>query len=416
MSADGATRNRWHGRAAAARASIVRLNYQWSSLAPSKPVNQTSAADPRYNFTALDRAVIAARSKGLRPMITIYSPPAWARGSGCGSHAARCKPNPKAFGKLGKALARRYSGNFGVLPRVKLFQAWNEPNLSLFLAPQWRRGKPVGAIRYRKMVNAFRSKVRSVHRSNKVISAGTAPFGEPSGRSRTRPVEFWRHVFCLNRELKRKCIGKARVDALAHHAINPRGGPKARARHRDDAAVPDLNRVRRVLRAAERRGTAPGGRHPMWMTEMWWETKPPDKKNGVKPAKQARHIVRTLYEVWRDGAKVAINYMIRDEAMDPANPSASWQSGLYFHSGQAKPALRAFRFPFLARGKGKRKVAVWGRTPRAGKLRIQRHKGGRWKTVKKRKVGGRKVFRYKVRGPAKAKWRAKLGKTKSLAS
>ena len=53
-------------------------------------------------------------------------------------------PDPGAYGRFAVAVARRYSGQFtdplnaGTdLPRVRLYQAWNEPNLPLFLQPQW---------------------------------------------------------------------------------------------------------------------------------------------------------------------------------------------------------------------------------------------------------------------------------------
>jgi len=58
-----------------------------------------------------------------------------------------------------------------------------------------------------------------------------------------------------------------------------------------------------------------------------------------------------------------INLSIRDNAYDPSQPEATIEAGLYFHDGRPKPALTAFRFPFVAeRGKGrKRKLRVWSR-------------------------------------------------------
>src|SRR5205085_10368277 len=71
--------------------------------------------------------------------------PAWADGA----HRPRdvvpgtWRPSAEAFGAFAKAVARRYSGSFdpgtGVLPRVRYYQAWGEPNLSHHLMPQWIR-------------------------------------------------------------------------------------------------------------------------------------------------------------------------------------------------------------------------------------------------------------------------------------
>ena len=55
--------------------------------------------------------------------------------------------------KFAEALARRYSGHFRGLPRVSEFEAWTEPNLTQFLAPQWEKKKKYAPVRYRKMLN-----------------------------------------------------------------------------------------------------------------------------------------------------------------------------------------------------------------------------------------------------------------------
>ena len=98
-------------------------------------------------------------------------------------------------------------------------------------------------------------------RKARLVTAGLAPYGDEPGGSRTRPLGFWREVFCLKtRKLKRKkrCGDKARFDVFAHHPINTSGPPKQGAVHPDDASSGDLPAVRRVLRAAERQRTVEG--------------------------------------------------------------------------------------------------------------------------------------------------------------
>src|SRR5690606_11497746 len=143
-----------------------------------------------------------------------------------------------------------------------------EPNLSGYLTPQWTRKRPTSAIIYRRLLNAFYNGVKSVSRRSLVVTAGTGPYGDPPGGTRVRPLRFWREVFCLRRNLKRKkCPTKARFDILAHHPINTSGGPFRKALHPDDASSADMRKLRRVLRAAERNRTVrPGKRHPLWAT------------------------------------------------------------------------------------------------------------------------------------------------------
>ena len=47
------------------------------------------------------------------------------------------------------AAAGRFSGSFGGHPRVRYWGVWNEPNLSTFLQPQYRGGRPYSPLLYR---------------------------------------------------------------------------------------------------------------------------------------------------------------------------------------------------------------------------------------------------------------------------
>ena len=96
-----------------------------------------------------------AVAHGLEPLVLTTGAPIWAEGEGRPAPVeegpdARVgpgawKPDAAAYGRFATALARRYSGAFkpagaaSPLPRVRRFQAWNEPNLNSYLAPQWER-------------------------------------------------------------------------------------------------------------------------------------------------------------------------------------------------------------------------------------------------------------------------------------
>src|SRR5947209_12000350 len=104
------------------------------------------------------------------------------------------KPSPTEFAQFARAAARRYDGSFpdprnptDDLPRVRYWQAWNEPNLDTYLTPQWVRTRhgfaPASPGIYRSMLNSFYTAIKTMGRSNVVATAGIAPYGNPPGVS-----------------------------------------------------------------------------------------------------------------------------------------------------------------------------------------------------------------------------------------
>jgi hypothetical protein len=97
------------------------------------------------------------------------------------SHGFR-RPDPVAFGRFVLAAAERYSGRFQGLPRVRFWQAWNEPNK--VAGPALKASQPAW---YRELVTRFAAAVHHVHDDNAVVAGGLAPFGgstEPAISSR----------------------------------------------------------------------------------------------------------------------------------------------------------------------------------------------------------------------------------------
>lgn len=348
QSGDPSVRAKWLGKTKKARADFVRLTVSWRAIAgPNRPAMPRSSLDPSYDFSALDQAVSDARSRGLSVLLTVQSAPAWAEGENRPSSAPEgtWRPKPSDFGDFGHAIAERYSGSPG-MPVVRFFQAWNEPSLSTYLTPQYSGKRNQSAGQYKRMLNAFYAGVNSAQPQAKVVTAGTAPYGDPAGGSRTRPLTFWRDVFCLKggqRKLRPvKCKVKPRLDILAHHPINTSGGPQRSAININDASTPDFFQVRRILRAAERgNNIAPRRRgHPLWATELWWDTKPPTR-GGIKPKTQAKWLGIALRSLARQGAKVVIGLRIRDAGSNYGVPGNG--SGLFKPGGGAKPSFNTWR-------------------------------------------------------------------------
>ena len=115
---------------------------------------------------------------------------------------------------------------------------------------------PASPVIYRELLNAFYAAVKHVSSSNFVVTAGTAPYGDAPGGQRMRPVAFDRALFCLRDDARLtplSCPDPPHLDALSHHPYGI-GGPLWHALNADDAAVPDVSKIARVLHAAERVG------------------------------------------------------------------------------------------------------------------------------------------------------------------
>ncbi len=416
VTSDANQRNQAFDETVKAGAGIARIDLHWRRVAVRPVTNPTDPGDRGYAFAPIDDAVRAAAARGLQVMLTIYDAPSSAEGPGRlpSAPAGTWMPNAAALGDFAKAVATRYSGKFADLPRVRYYEAWNEPNLPQYLNPQFSGQQAVSAELYRQMLSAFYDAVKSVDPSNVVIAGATAPFGDPPQPfpGRVRPLVFDRTWMCVNKRLKRtNCGSTPRFDILSHHPIEISGGPTASAVNRDDVATPDLARVRKLLRGAER-AHAIGGRkrHPIWATEIWWESNPPNPDSNTSLAKQARWVAQSFYLIWKAGAKAVIYLSLYDQPPAPL----LIQSGLLFENGALKPSFNAFRFPFVTDRKARQKLLAWGKSPRSGKLKIQQLKGGKWKTVKRLKVGRGKVFTANLPIRGKAQLRATVGGEKSV--
>jgi hypothetical protein len=410
----------WLDRSWDAGARLVQVGVSWAQIAPeTRPAgfNPANPADPRYRFATLDSVVREAAARGFQVVFFVTGAPTWAQGAGrpARPESAAWKPDAAEYGLFARALASRYSGTFtdplrigAALPRVRYFRVWNEPNLTIYLSPQWAGRRPVGPDRYRSLLNAAYAGIKAVNRSNVVIAGGLAPYGDDPGEERMRPVTFLRRLFCLRtfREARaRNCKGPARFDVLSHNPIN-QFQPWRSARTTTDATTPDLGRLRSVLRVARRLGTVkPRSSKPLWVTEFWWASNPPTSF-GVSRAKQARWLEYALYLFWKQGVKVAIWLGISD----PGSDMDGVGYGLYTNAGEPKPALRAYRFPFVAErsSAGSAIARAWGRTPVAGTVQIQVQSRRGWRTVRRVRRRAPGVFTARLRVPAGAKLRAQL--------
>jgi hypothetical protein len=421
----------------AAGASIIRLTFAWANIEPAAPPDDATARDPGwpgYHWQLVDELARELRAAGFEPLIEIGHAPAWAEAAGrpAGTPAGTWRPSAAAFEQLAAAAARRYDGTYPdpdnpgkALPRVRYWQAWNEPNLGLYINPQWvPRGSglvPASPDIYRALLNGWYSGMKSVVPSDVVVTAGTSPFGDlQPGGERIPPALFDRSLFCLRgrRSLERvRCPGApVHFDVLAHHPY-PIGAPRAHAPNPDDVTIADFSRLTRPLARALRVGTvAPRRPKQVWATEFGWVTNPPGP-TGISPARAASYTAGDLSELWSERVSVALWFALRDRS--PSEGPYYLPQGLYFTGPAiardvAKPVLGAFAFPFTAyvqRGRAR----LWGLAPQAGRVIIERaRRGGRWRPLARLRARGNRVFAGGARLRAGSLVRARQGGRTSL--
>ena len=421
----------WIPRAAAEGAEIIRVNLIWSQVAPAVPPPSFVPSDPSspaYNWTSVDATVRDLASHGLEVLLNIWGAPTWAQDSSPppGTTPGSWQPDPTQFASFATAAALRYDGHFpdplhpgAFLPRVRSWQPWNEPNLAIYLSPQWTSTTagwaPASPVIYRQLLNAFYAAVKRVSSQNFVVTAGTAPYGDPPGGQRMSPVAFDRALFCLEDDAALtplSCPNPPHLDALSHHPYGI-GGPLWHALEPDDAAVPDVYKIARVLHQAERVGHVKGAASPhLWVTEISWDSSPPDP-GGVPIGRQARWLEQSLYVLWRQGVSTVLWLQIVDAPPIP-NYGSTYQAGLYYLNGTPKPAAQAFRFPFVTRRLNRGHIQAWGLAPHTGKLTIEQLRAGRWLVLRRLVARSGQVFAIDLPVRGRAVLRAQADPETSL--
>jgi hypothetical protein len=423
------------GRIRAAGASVVRIPVEWRYTANADPPAGFSASDPAspvYDFTAVDAAVRDTVAAGLTPLLVVSRAPAFAEAPQRWPYAypGSWAPSPVAFGEFATAVAHRYSGVFpdparpgSTLPAVKLFQAWNEPNLARYLEPQWvvEHGRWVAfsPLLYRQLLNAFYAAVKAVSPSDVVIAAGIAPNGEPAGVGRMTPVRFLSTLLCLGGAAAHAdCADPPHFDVLALHPLSF-ASPDRPAASSQDVAIADVAKETSLLARAERAGTAlPRAHKPVWVTELNWESNPP-AAHGVPGVLQAQWVSRALHRLWIAGVTLATWQFLIDPypALTLATPTGgtvtvSRPAGLYSagvggdpFGAAPKPFLRGFALPFDPLRVSRGWVRVWAllSSPLQPVLLERQTRSGAWRAVVGLRADGHGVLNrlLRLRGPAR---------------
>lgn len=340
---------------------VVRVSVHWRSLAPRK---RGQAIDPDV-FDKFDHLVRSASRLGVDVLFNVTGPaPGWATGKVRGKFISNVfRPDADEFGAFVEQLGRRYDGTTkdedqgkDVLPAVRMWSIWNEPNQGAFLQPQWvRKGRswaPASPALYRRLAAAAIAGLKaSGHAADTILVGETAPLGARR-RGRTRamaPGVFVARLFCLKPRTLARAGRCARLDAtgFAHHPYSVTSAPRTSRKHPDEIVLADRARLYRILDNATPKGL------PVWSTEYGYQTKPPDPYRGISVGLQARWLA-AAERITREDPRIAAHaqFLLQDdEPRMHRHGRQRWityQSGLRFDDGRPKPALDAWRLPLVA--------------------------------------------------------------------
>jgi hypothetical protein len=323
------------------RTKAVRLNLHWGGrygVAGVDPtVRPTDPNDGQYDWELYDRAVLYAAQYKIKVVFSIVGTPDWANGR----KGPRVAPTARYMSQLrdfSYAAATRYSGRYRrvfdgrLLPAVKHWLAWNEPNNPIWLTPQYRGRTILSAQNYAKICNAVVRGVKgTLIRGEKVACGVTAPRGNNSPRSirpSISPLAFMRAM---------KRYGARGFDAYAHHPYyggkweTPTTRPKnlkatAIVLGNIDVLVKELNRLY-------------GRRVRLWITEFGYQTAPPRDSFGLTYARQASWL-RQSFNIAKRNPRIDMFlwFLLKDDTR-----AAGWQSGLVTPRMARKPSFNVFR-------------------------------------------------------------------------
>ncbi len=311
-------------RASATGASIIRATADWSSIAPKRPADAANGLDPTYRLNDLDDLVRGAQERGMDVLITIWGTPKWA-----GPARNKLPRNLTDLRKFSQALADRYSGRHIGYGYVGRFSVWNEPNLGIFLSPQFDAKKRIVSPKlYASLYKAASAGIRAGNPTAQVALGETSALGRDKPKKGVNdsvaPATFARMLATYRSGMK--------FDAYAQHPYptRPNLAPTSKAKW-PNVVLPSMSKFEKSLDTWFHRKNT-----PVWITEYGHETKPAERL-GVSLATQSKYTSTAISMVRKDQrVEMFIWFIFRD------NSKSTWSSGFYTASDSPKPALATF--------------------------------------------------------------------------
>jgi polysaccharide biosynthesis protein PslG len=288
-------------------AGWIRIGIYWAAVQHRGPTS--------YDWAPFDRAVKAARRRGLKILGTIVYAPAWARAQGAPSTAPPA--DPAAFA----AFAGRVARHFG--PRgVHAYEIWNEPNIAGFWA-----GGPDPA-RYTQLLRAAYPAIKRADRRATVVSGGLSPYAAYGGSDgqHMNPLTFLERMYANG--------ARGSMDAVGWHPYNFPWGLGYYAWSAWSQMYATSPSARSIMEANG------DGKKKIWATE--WGAPTGSSSQSMSETAQAE-LVRaglTRLEAW-SWAGPSFLYYFRDKGTNLSDREQNF--GLVHYDWSPKPAYAAFR-------------------------------------------------------------------------
>ena len=360
-------------------------------------------------------------------------------------------PTPGLFRQFVQAVGTRYSGSFTAdipaseppssllglpvsltptqqqatqpgspVPRVSTWSIWNEPNERSWLNPWYRKVGRRGKVLlqpslYRGLVDAGWSALKaSGHTGDTIL------IGETANKGIMEPMPFIRAVYCVGTNLQPLRGSAASAVACptsgsragfvnahpglfystgyAHHPYVFETPPTTRAPDNNTIALSNLPVFERAIdRVFANYGVRRPGGVPLYLTEWGFKTNPPNPYVKTTLSQQATWLNQGEYMTWLDPRVHALaQFELVDSPPKPRERKGSkmywstFQTGLLFRNGAAKPSFASFRLPiWLPVARHGARVTVWGQlrpadhtTTQQGAIQFRRRGQSTWSTLR----------------------------------
>ncbi|MDO9454926.1 glycosyl hydrolase [Nocardioides sp.] len=262
-------------------------------------------APGRYDWSATDRVLRAARSHGFQVLAVVGYRPGWAP-------PLRTVAARSAYARFVGRAARRYGSS------VAAWELWNEPNLE----QSW--GVAPDARAYAGLVAGAARQLRAHDPGAPVVVGALSPAVDAPDGSQVSPMTFLSRFYASG-------IDRSLFDVVSVHPYSYPALPTDDADWNTFHRLPDLHAL--MTRAGD-------GAKQLWLTEYGAPTG--RSSRSVSRRGQASMVVdavrqaSTLPFVGR-----LYLYALRDTARRPTDLEANF--GLLDHRGRPKPALGALR-------------------------------------------------------------------------
>ncbi len=303
---------------------VTRVDVLWNLVAPTRPANGADHNDPAYVWERYDTVIDGLNQRGIAVLINTYRTPEWANG---GKSFEWAPTDLDAYGDFMRALATRYDGaskdRAGTThARVRMFEPWNEPNIPLFVQPQWtdtpEGPKPASPRIYAEMLDRSYGQIHAAQPDAVVIGPCLGPTGKD------KPPDGAVGMLTFIDELDRL---DPKMDALSQH-IYPASGPT-----QPTTAIPSYGTIPRIVDELDR--LAPGA--PIIISEMGYTTaRTPYRATSVTEEQQAEYLPQAFQALAANPRiRLAIWFNLQD------NPD--WPAGLMRLEGRTKkPSWQVF--------------------------------------------------------------------------